>query len=213
MSDETTSQAGTTENTGQETTQETTESLLGGAVQQNQQGTETTDQGTQTETKDAAEGGEDKPYEFVLPEGVEIDKEALALFEPLAKEHKLSNEQAQKLVDVYTKVRQSEVEKHAAEWRDTQTKWVEEIKADQTHGGQHFDQNIQAAQAMIRQYGDDELRSYLDQTGLGNYPPLIRMMMKLGRAAAEDTIHRGGATVTPRTAEQVMYPTMQPQAN
>lgn len=206
MSDETTSAAGTTNNTGDETT--TTAPPAGGDTQQGTQDTTTTEAGTQTETKDAPKEGEDQPYEFKLPEGVEIDKDALAHFEPVLKEQKVSPEHAQKLVDAYTKLRQAEAAKHDADWKAQQQKWAEEIKADNTFGGQNFDANVQGAQALMRQFGDPELADYLDRTGLGAYPPLVRFMMKLGRAAAEDTIHRGGPSTTPRAPEEVMYPTM-----
>lgn len=182
--------------------------LLGGDPKQTPPEPAPTDPTTQTDTPDAGKEGEDPPYEFKLPEGVELDKEALALFEPVMKGLKLPGEHAQKLVDAYSKLVQAQAEKHAAEWRQTQEKWVDEIKNDPQLGGQNFDRNVQDAVQMIRQYGDDELRAYLDRTGLGDYPPLIRMMMRLGRAAAEDVIHRGSASTSPKAPEEVMYPTM-----
>ncbi len=46
--------------------------------------------------------GAPEKYEFKAPEeGQELDKGALEVFEPIARELNLNNEQAQKLVDVY----------------------------------------------------------------------------------------------------------------
>lgn len=49
-------------------------------------------------------------YEFTPPEGGELDANALAVFEPIAKELGLSQEQAQKLVDIYPQIQQQQAE-------------------------------------------------------------------------------------------------------
>ena len=78
---------------------------------------EATNEGTkepekQTENKqentEAKKAEIPEKYEFVNPDGFqEIDKQALATFEPLAKELGLSNEQAQKLVTCTAKMYKS----------------------------------------------------------------------------------------------------------
>jgi len=68
---------------------------------------DTTDAGTgdtgdkQTDNKDAKPEGPPEKYEFQLPDGMELDQEALAEFDPIARELNLNNEQAQKLASIY----------------------------------------------------------------------------------------------------------------
>lgn len=57
-----------------------------------------------TPPKEETPPGAPEKYAFTAPEGQELDTSALAQFEPVARELNLTQEQAQKLVDVYPKV-------------------------------------------------------------------------------------------------------------
>lgn len=57
---------------------------------------------TSTEAPKAPAGAPDK-YEFKAPEGSQLDARAIEEFSPIARELGLSNDQAQKLVDLYSK--------------------------------------------------------------------------------------------------------------
>lgn len=56
-----------------------------------------------TPPKEETPPGAPEKYAFTAPEGQELDTSALAQFEPVARELNLTQEQAQKLVDVYPK--------------------------------------------------------------------------------------------------------------
>lgn len=135
---------------------------------------------------DKSQGAPEK-YEFTAPEGVTLDAEAVAEFEPIAKELNLSNEQAQKLVELQTKF----VQKQAQQWDQTVETWVSEIKADKEIGGQALPQNIALAQRAISQFGTPELKAALDATKMGNHPELVRVFARIGKAMAEDTFVSG----------------------
>jgi hypothetical protein len=69
--------------------------------------------------------------------------------------------------------------------------WIDEIKADTTFGGQKFAETTAAAGALIEQYGGsaDEvkaLRNMLRITGAGDNPHLIRLLARVGKAAAQE---------------------------
>lgn len=126
-------------------------------------------------------------YEFTAPEGVELDAAAVAEFEPIAKELKLNNEQAQKLVDLQTKI----VQKQHEAWDQQVQTWVAEVNADKEIGGANLTENVKHAQRAIGQFGTPELKAALDATRMGSHPELVRVFARIGKAMAEDTFVSG----------------------
>lgn len=141
-------------------------------------------------------------YEFKTAEGQELDAEAVKAFEPIAKELSLSNEQAQKLVDVYgSKIMPKLVEQQAAQWQQQIEQWAEQVKADKDLG---TDASIGAAQKAMDKFGSPDLKQYLNETGLGNHPELVRIFANIGKAMSEDglvTGNSGGA----KSAADVLF--------
>lgn len=141
--------------------------------------------------KDAADKAEKdkKPaapekYEFAAPEGQELDANALSVFEPIAKELGLTQEQAQKLVDIYPQIQQQQAEA----WSKQGEEWREQVKSDKEIGGDKYTANVGNAQKALDQFGSPALREYLETTLLGNHPELVRFFAKVGKAVSEDTM-------------------------
>ncbi|EJD6581915.1 peptidase [Providencia rettgeri] len=142
-------------------------------------------------------------YEFTAGEGQELDKEAVAAFEPIARELGLSNEQAQKIVDVYgSTIIPQLVKQQANEWQKQITGWAETVKADKD--GLGSDESIGNAQKALDQFGSPELKSYLVETGLGNHPELVRVFSKIGKAMSEDGFV-SGSSENARSAADVLF--------
>ena len=177
------------------------------------------------ETEGKTQTGEDaKPkaevpqkYEFKAPEGFELDTELVDQFSPLAKELGLSNEQAQKLVDMYGS-RIASIQKGQVEaWHNQITGWATEVKADPEIGGKQLDQTIKAAKIALNKYGSDGLKAMMDPPseknpnglGLGNHPEVIRILARIGRSMAEDSGHVRKEN-TPEIVEKakLMFPGM-----
>lgn len=137
------------------------------------------------------EGAPEK-YEFKAGEGVDLDTEALKDFEPVARELNLTNEQAQKLVDAYPKILAGVQQRQAEAWQKQTEGWAETVKADKEIGGDKLTANLSAAQRALEQFGDTELKEYLDSTGLGNHPALVKAFIKVGKAMSEDKVVTGG---------------------
>lgn len=138
------------------------------------------------------EGAPEK-YEFKVGEGQELDTAALEQFEPIARELNLTNEQAQKMVDLYgTKIMPMVHKQQAESWQKTTEQWAADVKADKEIGGDKLTANLSAAQRALEQFGDQELKEYLDSTGLGNHPALVKAFIKVGKAMSEDKVVTGG---------------------
>ncbi|MEX6123413.1 peptidase [Providencia hangzhouensis] len=141
-------------------------------------------------------------YEFTAGEGQELDKEAVAAFEPIAREIGLSNEQAQKIVDVYgsTIIPQIAKQQEAA-WQKQVTEWAETVKADKELGSV---ESIGNAQKAMDQFGTPELKQYLNDSGLGNHPELFRIFSRIGKAMSEDGFV-SGSSENARSAADVLF--------
>ncbi|HIH4591114.1 TPA: peptidase [Klebsiella oxytoca] len=148
--------------------------------------------GEKPEEKDEQkpEGAPEK-YEFQAGEGVELDAEALKDFEPVARDLNLTNEQAQKLVDAYPKILAGVQQRQTEAWQAQTEQWAADVKADKEVGGDKLTANLSAAQRALDQFGTPELREYLDGTGLGNHPELVKAFIKVGKAMSEDGVITG----------------------
>ncbi|MGH8810369.1 MAG: hypothetical protein ACREXO_00100 [Advenella sp.] len=157
------------------------------------------------EAKDKADKVPEK-YEFKSPvEGQELDAEMAASLDPVARELGLNNEQAQKLVDIYGKDILPKIEARQQEnWAKQTEAWANEVKTDKEIGGDAFVANVGLAQKALDTFAPAGLREYLETTGLGNHPDLVRCFVKVGKAMSEDSMvmpNTGGQ----RSAADVLY--------
>lgn len=173
---------------------------------------ETPEQKAARETKEAVDKKANEVPEnyedFKLPEGVEADKEALEGFKALAKELKLPQAAAQKLVDFQAAAIAKAQAASQKAWDEVQAKWVSEAKADKDFGGANFDANIALAKKAKAAFGDEDFSSVLDQTGVGNNPAMIRFLVKVAKTIKEDDILTGGAPAAPKDVAARMFPSM-----
>ncbi|EEJ8968774.1 peptidase [Salmonella enterica subsp. enterica] len=150
------------------------------------------------------EGAPEK-YEFKPAEGQELDTAALEQFEPIARELNLTNEQAQKMVDLYgTKIMPMVQQQQVEAWQKTTEQWAADVKADKEIGGDKLTSNLSAAQRALAQFGTPELKEYLESTGLGNHPELVKAFVKVGKAMSEDGMVTGKESGQ-RSAAEVLY--------
>ncbi|HCD3973877.1 TPA: peptidase [Enterobacter hormaechei] len=154
--------------------------------------------------KDQKQEGAPEKYEFTAGEGVELDSEALKDFEPVARDLNLTNEQAQKLVDAYPKILAGVQQRQAEAWQKQTEGWAETVKADKEIGGDKLTANLSAAQRALDQFGTPELKEYLNATGLGNHPDLVKTFVKIGKAMSEDGMV-DGSNQGQRSAAEVLY--------
>jgi hypothetical protein len=148
-------------------------------------------------------------YEFSAPEGVTYDDTVIAQFSEVAKELNLPQDAAQKVLDKVAPViraRQAEAIEAA------RTEWAEAAKVDKEFGGEKLDENLGLAKKALDKFGSPELRTLLNESGLGNHPEVIRLMVRAGKAISEDSFVAGGSTPgqAPDSLAQRMYPNMNP---
>jgi hypothetical protein len=130
-------------------------------------------------------------YEFKAPEGRVFDSEVMASYSQVAKELNLSQESAQRLLDA---VGPKMAERQMAMIEATRNGWADNSKSDREFGGEKLSENLGVAKKALDAFGTAELRTLLNETGLGNHPELIRFMFRAGKAISEDRMVTGAAT-------------------
>ena len=199
----------------------------------------TTPSTTTTETKPAetkpAEGDKkpDAPavpekYEFKAPENYTLDPKLLETVTPLFKELGLTNEQAQKLVDIQISREIAAAKAPQETYEATRTKWQAETTShpdiknlvDKDSGKTGIDAVKIVMGRALNAIGDPalatEFKAAMDLTGAGDNPAFVRTFLKLADFVTEGKHVAGkgpsiagqrepGKTALP-TAAQALYP-------
>lgn len=152
-----------------------------------QDGTEGNAEGDQAKAGD--EPVVPEKYEFKAPDGREFDQGVLEQFSEVAKELKLTQEGAQKVID---KLSNAIAEKQANTLKAAADEWVKSVNADKEIGGDKLNENLSVAKKALEAFGTPELRALLNESGLGNHPEIIRAFFKAGKAISEDRYVPGG---------------------
>lgn len=146
---------------------------------------------TEADQKDAPA---DKPasapekYEFKAPEGREFDAETIARFSEVAKELNLTNEAAQSILD---KMGPQLASRQESQIKAIQNQWMQASTADKEFGGEKLTENLSVAKKALDAFGSPELRTLLNESGLGNHPEIIRILYRAGKAISEDQMVSG----------------------
>lgn len=158
---------------------------------------------------DAKPEGAPEKYEFKFPEGIKADEGVLTEFTGIAKELNLTQDQAQKLVDLQTKHVAASAKALQDGWAKTVSDWADKAKADPVIGGEKFAENLSIAKAAIKAFGDEEFEEMFNATGVGSHPAFIRAFHKIGKLMQDDKIHIGaGSQDTGKSAADRLFTKM-----
>lgn len=166
-----------------------------------------TDDKTDDENTDRVEDVPETYEAFTMPEGMTLDENLNGKFVETAKEFGLSQEKAQKLVNLAAEHSLQLANKQVQEWGNIRNGWKENIKKDPDFGGQHFSETLQRAQRTLKKFGSPELTSFLSQ-GYGDNPEIIKLLAKIDKSGGDDKLegdsqpNTNGATKLPY---QIMY--------
>ena len=156
---------------------------------------------------------EDGKYTLTMPEGVEVDQELLDAVGSDFKELGLTSGQAQKLADKFTSVMQKRAEDQTKGWGERIAKWADDAKTDKDIGGDKWNATVSNATRFTNAFGTPALKEYLNASGGGNHPELIRVFAKAGEMIREDNPASGGASGAGKPAEaaHLLFPNDAPK--
>ncbi len=156
----------------------------------------------------SAEAAKPTEWALKLPEGAQYAETGLKAVETFAKEHGLSQVQAEKLLGWQIKDHGDRTAAQAAEVAQVGTQWLEAAKADTEIGGAKFEttqQNVKRAMMAVLNEAD---RKAVADSPFANNPVWLKAMNKVAALLpSEDHVFRThqvpGDT---RTASEKMYP-------
>lgn len=141
-----------------------------------------------------------------IPEKYELkadgyDEKVVSAFVELAKELKLPQEGAQKMLD---KLAETVNQRDAERIEAIHEEWQKASKEDKEFGGEKFEENLSVAKAAYQKLATDELKAFMDESQIGSHPEVIRLFYRIGKQISDDNLVSGGQEVP--SAEKPFYP-------
>ena len=149
--------------------------------------------------------GAPESYEFKAPEGSTLDDAVIGQFSEVAKELNLTQDAAQKILD---KMAPAMAARQAEQVEAVRAGWADEARVDKEFGGDKLNENLGTAKRALDQFGTPELRTLLNDSGLGNHPEVIRFMYRTGKAISEDGFVSGSRKGAETDPAKRMFPNM-----
>ncbi len=152
---------------------------------------------------------------FTMPEGVEFDVEGFGAVEPVLREMNLTQEKAGLLMSAYAEkivpmIQARTIEQFDNNAAELKANLARDLLADPEVGGKKFEESkAMAAKAIAHAIPNAEQRSefstFLNESGLGNHPLLMRLVAGYGRALSEASTLTSAAQITPLSNAEVFY--------
>jgi len=130
-------------------------------------------------------------YEFKL-EGKELDQELVEAFEPLAKELNLSQDEAQKLVEMQDRVNTERNQRMVEAMNQQIDSWQSEVKKDP-----NWKSTVLQAEKAVN-YGDEAIKELFSGPA-GSHPEVIKWLSKVGQLLGEPTYVKSQTAPPPPT--------------
>lgn len=116
--------------------------------------------------------------DFAVPEGFETIPSLMEEFKTTAKGLKLSQDQAQSLINLQVKANQTQAENWGRQRRD----WRQGIETDAEFGGQNWQRTVSEAKAALDVHDPSgELRTLLVQSGFEDNPAVLKFLARAGK--------------------------------
>ena len=137
-------------------------------------------------------------YEFNLDEGLTITDELKGKFTEIAKGAKLTQEQANALIDMHSSILLDYMHQTEAKVNG----WVDECQK----AGYLSEENLGYAKSAINYFGGSDAMNALVETGAINHPAVFKMVMTIGQLISEDAPPKGEPPKGPKNSADILFP-------
>lgn len=149
---------------------------------------------------DALKKNAPEQYEYTFEDAEQMDESVRDTFSDLARELDISNDQANKVLGALAqKVNQRQQERVD----EVKAQWAQSAKEDKEFGGEAFNENIAVAKKAMDKFASSALVQYMNESGLGNHPEIIRLFYKVGKSVSEDRFVSGKEPTEARSAQSI----------
>ncbi|HLE40018.1 MAG TPA: hypothetical protein VI956_00785 [Nitrospirota bacterium] len=131
-------------------------------------------------------------YEIKPTEGVDVklDDGIMKGFREAAHKSGLLPGQVQNLFSWYSKAMSDQMKVATDTFKNGVQKGLDDLK---TEWGEQYKPKIGRANLALKEFGDDALTKFFEESGMGNHPALIKVFAKIGEGLSEDKF-RGDQT-------------------
>ena len=150
-------------------------------------------------------------YTVTNPENSALDEDFLTSFKQAAFDANLLPAQAQKLFESINANELALNESFKATAQENFDKAIGDLKSD---WGDAFEDKVRLSQSAAKEFGGEEFITYLNESGLGNNPELVKIFAKIGEGISKEDDLGGGpdrrrtGSLTPEEAKQKYYDVM-----
>lgn len=186
-----------------EQTEEVQEPKRGNTLLTEDDGPEGTVEGQDEKPKEEQKQEAPEDYgDFEMPEGVTVDVELMGKAKEQFKELGLTKEQAQKLVSLQTEAVKEAGQKQLEAFNQMSNEWKD---ATIKELGANYKKELSFAKKAIKEFGDDEVMQFMDDTRVANHPAVARMLIKIGKAISEDGFVQGKTAAKEESFAEAFY--------
>lgn len=150
-------------------------------------------------------------YDLKLPEGALLKADVIERTAAFAKERGLSNEVAQKTLELTSAEVKAYHDGLQQMHESTKLQWLADAKNDKEISGEkgdQFDKNTELAHRAFKHFAGDDFAKVVTEMGYGNHPALVKTFMKIGKAMAEDMLVQGNQGGTETDPAKRLFPDM-----
>ena len=135
-------------------------------------------------------------YEFNLPEGLTVSDEQKEAFSAVAKEAKMTQEQANSLLKMHADI----VMEQQRQAEEIKNQWMNECAKQ----GLNTPENLAAAKIAVDTFGGDDAMNALIESGAAYHPAVQAFLQRIGHLLQEDNAPDGKA-VTQTSAADLLF--------
>lgn len=131
-------------------------------------------------------------YQIEIPEGAKVDEAAMAEVKKLAFENKISTDALNKLVNFQVQREKNAQEKAVRDFNQRlEVERKESESALKKEWGNNFDVNLKLAQRVANKFLSGPTIEYLNKSGFGDNPELVKAFYEIGKKLSEDVFVAG----------------------
>jgi len=147
-------------------------------------------------------------YEFTVAEGSTVSEMSKTVAGAFAKEHGLTQAQAQAHFDNTIKNQRLFAEDMVAMAAEKGAELLAESKADPLIGGDKWNKTLANVKTVMDRPEYEALKDKMEKSGLGNDKDFIKLVSDFGAIANEDTHEDGRKAPASETDADIMYPNL-----
>jgi hypothetical protein len=139
------------------------------------------------------------PTDLKMEEGVTLDEKKLGAARAHFHKMGLTNKQADGMLRYYAESLNSTTAEQRQKEEASVAENTNKLRAEL---GDKFEEGVDLAKGVLRQFGSPDLINFLNESRLGDNPHLIRALMNVGKAISEDSAREGGRSLLIKDATQ-----------